>query len=173
VLLLWTSDAETARQAAPIVSLLVAGIAFNGILHLPYALQLAFGWTRLSLASGVVFTVLLIPAIIVASLRYGPVGAAAVWAVLNLANFLIVVPLVHRRLLRGELWRWFGDVTWPLVTTTTITAACWLLLPHPVSSPAIVATLAVTFCLAIVAAVLAAPRLRMTLRQQLPFGHRS
>jgi O-antigen/teichoic acid export membrane protein len=170
VLLLWTRDAEAARQAAPIVSVLVAGIAFNGVLHLPYALQLAFGWTKLSLISAIVFTIVLIPAIVVTSLRYGPIGAAAVWAVLNLANFFIVVPLVHRRLLKGELWRWFGDVTGPLVAATTITALCWTLLPRP-SSPAIsVAILGFTYCLAMAGAVLAAPRVRSAIAAQFAFA---
>ena len=173
VLLLWTGDAETAHQAAPIVSVLVAGIALNGVLHLPYALQLAFGWTTLSLASGIVFTTLLIPAIIVTSLRYGPVGAAAVWAGLNLANFLIVVPLVHRRLLKGELSRWFGDVTRPLVTATLITAACWFLFPRPSSTYASLATLAVTLCLAMAAAVFAAPQARSAIAGQFALGRRS
>ncbi len=173
VLLLWTGDAETARQAAPIVSVLVVGIALNGVFHLPYALQLAFGWTTLSLASGVIFTALLIPTIVVASLRYGPVGAAAVWAGLNLANFLVIVPLVHRRLLKGELWHWFGDVTWPLVTATLITAACWFLFPRPSSPLASLATLTVTSCLAMAAAVFAAPRARAAIADQFAFGRRS
>lgn len=172
VLLIWTRDVEAAGQAAPIVSVLVAGIAFNGVLHMPYALQLAFGWTRLSLASGIVFTILLIPAIILTSLRYGPVGAAAVWTVLNLANFLIVVPLVHRRLLKGELWRWFGDVTRPLMAAILITATCWYVLPRPASPAASLAVLAFTFCLATGAAVLTAPRVCTAIANQVAFGRR-
>jgi O-antigen/teichoic acid export membrane protein len=173
VLLLWTSDAATARQAAPIVSVLVAGIALNGVLHLPYALQLAFGWTTLSLASGVVFTIVLIPTIVITSLRYGPVGAAAVWAGLNVANFVIIVPLVHRRLLRGELWRWFGDVTGPLLAATVITAACWFLFPRPSSPQTSLATLAATLGLAMAAAVLAAPQARAAITDQLALGRRT
>ena len=48
VLLLWTGNAEVASRTAVPLALLFAGTAINGIMNLPYALQLAHGWTRLA-----------------------------------------------------------------------------------------------------------------------------
>ncbi|MBK9428338.1 MAG: hypothetical protein IPN63_13410 [Gammaproteobacteria bacterium] len=45
LVLLWTRDAELTRAVAPLVSLLVIGNMLNGLMHLPYSLQLAHGWT--------------------------------------------------------------------------------------------------------------------------------
>src|SRR5487761_803537 len=48
VLYLWTGDTATAAKVAVPLSILVAGTALNGLMNLPYALQLAHGWTRLT-----------------------------------------------------------------------------------------------------------------------------
>ncbi len=49
VLFLWTGDAHLAARVALPLSILVAGSALNGLMNIPYALQLADGWTRLAM----------------------------------------------------------------------------------------------------------------------------
>ena len=49
IIFLWTQNPITAEKTYLLVSILICGTALNGLMHLPYALQLAFGWTRLSL----------------------------------------------------------------------------------------------------------------------------
>jgi len=133
VLAVWTGNAETARNTAPIVSILIAGTAVNGLMSLPYALQLAHGWTRLGLAITVCLIFTMVPLIYLASLRYGPVGAASVWALLNLIYLGVGVPLTHARILRGEARRWFlVDVALPLsVSVTAVGIARWVLRIDP------------------------------------------
>jgi len=111
ILLLWIGDPVAALQATPIVRLLVLGSALNGIMHLPYALQLSHGWTRLGLMISGLFIVTMVPGIILMAGRFGAVGAAAVWAFQNATYVLIGVPLTHRRLLLGEGRRWFLEDT--------------------------------------------------------------
>jgi hypothetical protein len=41
--------------------------------------------------------------------RYGGIGAAWVWILLNCGYILIVLQCMHRRLLVGELSRWYRD----------------------------------------------------------------
>ena len=48
IILLWTQNPTIARELISLVSILICGTALNGLMNLPYALQLAFGWTRLS-----------------------------------------------------------------------------------------------------------------------------
>jgi len=107
VILLWTGDAVTAARASPIASLLAIGTMINGLMYIPYALQLAHGWTSIGLRINMVWVVVLVPSVIVMSLRFGAVGAAGVWAGLNLVYILAGVPLTHRKVLRGEGRKWF------------------------------------------------------------------
>lgn len=121
VLSVWTGNMDTARAAAPIVRFLVIGTAINGIMSLPYALQLAHGWTKLGLLITVALIVVMTPSIYIASLHYGAVGAAFVWALLNVLYMGFGVPLTHRKLLVGDTRRWFlGDVAFPMATSLLI-----------------------------------------------------
>jgi O-antigen/teichoic acid export membrane protein len=119
---IWTGSAETARAAAPIVRFLVIGTALNGIMNVPYALQLAHGWTRLSLFLTVALIATMAPSIYAATLRFGAVGAAFIWPFLNLVTLAVGVPLTHRKLLPGETRRWLlGNVAVPLAVSISVT----------------------------------------------------
>lgn len=120
---LWTRNEATSRVASPILTLLILGTAVNGLLNLPYALQLAYGWTRLSLTANAIAVATLGPALFFATSRYGAVGAAAVWCLYNVAYAIVVVRLMHRRILQGEQWRWyFEDVGVPVIAAVGATA---------------------------------------------------
>jgi len=131
IMLLWTQDATAAMQTCRLASLLVVGTALNGLMHIPYALQLANGWTKLTLGVNVAAIFLLIPLLVVLSLRWGALGAAWVWPILNAGYVLIALQLMHRRLLRGELWRWYwADFALPLVAVLGVSALVRLLAPE-------------------------------------------
>jgi len=115
ILLVWTRDPVTAANAHFLVSILVVGTALNGLLNLPYALQLAHGRTRFAFVANTIAVALLAPAIVWATMRYGAPGAAFAWAALNCGYVFIGLPLMHRRLFRGELKHWYlVDVAPPL-----------------------------------------------------------
>jgi len=83
VLQIWTGDATAARIASPILVLLVIGHAINGLLHIPYSVQLAYGWTSLALHMNVASVILFIPMLAILSSKYGALGAAGAWAGFN------------------------------------------------------------------------------------------
>jgi Na+-driven multidrug efflux pump len=70
---LWSSNPELVTHSSLLVSLLVVGNALNGVMHLPYALQLANGWTSLAFFSNLIGVIVLVPVIIVAATYRGPV----------------------------------------------------------------------------------------------------
>lgn len=160
ILRLWTRSAETSLQAAPIVSILVIGSAINALLHLPHALQLACGWTRLTLSAQAISIAVVVPAILLLAPRYGGVGAAGVWAGLNILTALSVVPVMHRRLLKGETWRYFGDIGFPLLGATLVAAIGRVFFAHLAGSIFDVVILFGVWLSALFAAVLAAPQVR-------------
>jgi O-antigen/teichoic acid export membrane protein len=141
LLLLWTGSPEISRATWPILSLLMAGTAFNGLMHLPYSLQLAHGWARLALVTSFCAALILVPAVFLLALRYGAVGGAAVWLMLNFGYFVITVQLMHRRLLQGEKRSWyFSDVGLPLAVSVGI-ALVGRLLVREMATPALLAVL--------------------------------
>jgi O-antigen/teichoic acid export membrane protein len=122
ILWLWTGDASLAAKVAAPMAILIAGTALNGLMNVPYALQLAHGWTRLPFVSNVVALVLGIPFCIVAVEQIGMAGAACLWLAVNLANVLLVMPLIHRRLLQGEMAHWYlRDVLPPVLVALAVT----------------------------------------------------
>jgi O-antigen/teichoic acid export membrane protein len=127
----WTGDPETARATVPIVRLLVLGTALNGIFYGPYALQLAHGWLRPSLASGLVYVLVLTPVTLFLGARFGGVGVAAAWATMNVASVLIVAPLVHRGLFGRWFPEWFADLALPAAGACLVAVLCRILFSAP------------------------------------------
>jgi len=118
VLLLWTGNADIAANSSPVVSLFLVGTALNGAMHFPYALQLAYGQTRLPLLVNGILLAALVPLITFLAIRYGAVGGAASWAALNAIYLLVGTWLTHRVLLRGSGLRWLTrDVLGALATS--------------------------------------------------------
>lgn len=106
VLLCWTGDASIAANSAPVLRLYALG---NGVLAMaafPYYLQFAKGDLKLHLIGNVFFVVLLIPTLILATWRYGVIGAGSAWLGANSVYFLLWVPLVHRRFANGMHLQW-------------------------------------------------------------------
>ena len=121
LLLLWTGDAVIAANSSPVVSLFLVGTALNGAMHFPYALQLAYGQTRLPLQINCILLAALVPLITFLAIRYGAVGGAASWVALNTLYLLVGTWLTHRVLLCGDGWRWLTrDVLVALATSAFV-----------------------------------------------------
>jgi O-antigen/teichoic acid export membrane protein len=166
ILQLWTRNAEVARNAGPIMALLVVGSALNGLMTLPYALQLAHGWTSIGLRIAVFLLIISVPAVWLMAKYYGAVGAAFVWPGLNGIYMLVGVPLTHRRLLKGGAWRWLGEVSLPLVPILLIALIGKGLVADSMSPPVAICTLSVLLFCATGAAALVSPSIRLWLFDQ-------
>ena len=115
ILFLWTSNRELAVNTAPIASFFILGTMLNGIMHFPYALQLAYGQTRLPISINLILILILIPALGILAHLYGSLGGAIAWAVTNFVYVIIGTVLTHRILLRGLGATWLlSDVCFPI-----------------------------------------------------------
>jgi hypothetical protein len=66
--------------------------------------------------------------------HYGPVGAASTWVILNMGSIVFEIPIMHRRLLRKEKWRWYlQDVCLPLVICTFVAGIGRIFIREPMS----------------------------------------
>ncbi len=161
LLLVWTRDRSIAENSHVVLSLLTAGTALNALASLPHVLQLAHGWTRLALVANTAATLLLAPLIYFMSLNYGGVGAAMVWVIFNALYIGVVLTLMHRRLLHGELWRWcYRDVGKPLFGAVTIGLLWKLLIPTFESSALIVSNLVLALIAMFAAAIMVTSEIR-------------
>jgi O-antigen/teichoic acid export membrane protein len=129
ILFIWTQNSVIVEHTSLILSLLTVGISLNGLMHLPYALQLAYGWTKLAFYTNLIATTILGPLIYVMATQYGSVGAATVWIFLNGGYILFSLQIMHRRLLPTEKWRWYlEDSGKPfLAAFATIGLGKWLI----------------------------------------------
>jgi O-antigen/teichoic acid export membrane protein len=114
-LFLWTRDPKIVLNAAPIVRLLLLGSALNSIMVLPYSLQLAYGWTKLGIWINIFLIGLQIPLLLFLISKLGTTGAAIAWVIMNGVYLLVDAPLMYRRLLQEDGWRWLiKDVMQPM-----------------------------------------------------------
>lgn len=98
---LWTGSADIASGVAPIISFLAAGTALYGVMHVPYALQIACGMTWLSLRISLILLAILGPLIVMLALLYGALGAAIAWLLLNIIYLFLGLGATHRYIRTG------------------------------------------------------------------------
>jgi O-antigen/teichoic acid export membrane protein len=127
VVAIWTGDPVMAAEVGPLLAILVAGTALNTLMYMPYALQLAHGWTRLAFALNLAFALAIVPALLAAVFTLGAAGAAFVWTAVNLTYVAVGVPATHRRLFGEPGWYWFRDLA-AVTAASAASAVVWRLL---------------------------------------------
>jgi O-antigen/teichoic acid export membrane protein len=121
IMLIWTQNQVTAEKSHALVSILICGTALNGLMNIPYGLQLAHGWTRLALSANLIAIIMLAPMIVFMTFHYGALGGASVWVILNCGYVFISIHFMHKRLLLREKWNWYWhDVSLPLIASLLI-----------------------------------------------------
>lgn len=161
LLFLWTRNEVTTRNTYLLVSVLTFGTALNGLMRLPYYLQLAYGWANLAFYSNIVAAAVLTPLIIVLTSRYGALGGGLAWCLLNIGYVLIVMQVMHTVLFKGELGKWyFQDTVLPLMAASAVALSGRLLLNGTYSSVVTFVSISFISACALVAATLATPQLR-------------
>lgn len=170
IMFIWTQNPIMAERTHLLVSILICGTALNGLMNIPYALQLAYGWTRLTLYVNSISMVLLVPLIIFMTKHYGAIGGACAWVILNSGYVLFSIHFMHRRLLPHEKWRWYWqDVSIPLLASLTITGLGRLFMRGQMSQLMTIVYLLIISILALVVTAITTPITRAYLaRYQIP-----
>jgi O-antigen/teichoic acid export membrane protein len=116
IIFLWQQDAEIARQTSFLVSLLTIGHALHSLVFIPYALQLANSWTKLYFYALTIAFIISMPTMIFSALSFGAAGVAVVFIIVFASFIFLMIPLMHRRLLPDQKWKWYlQDVGSPLL----------------------------------------------------------
>ena len=152
MLILWVGDPIVVSNAHMILSLLIIGTVINGLMTLPYTLQLAYGWTKLTLYKTIVAVILLVPLMVWMVQMYHGVGAALVWIILNVGLLIFEIPIMHQRLLKNEMGKWYRrDIILPVLVVTLIGYIAQEILPADSSKLVMLLVILSTCVLAFVA----------------------
>lgn len=112
----WTGSDLIADKTAFIAGLLIVGTAFHCNGYIPFAAQLAHGWTSLAFWTNLLYVPVTATLLVVLAIHYGTIGAAIVWISITASYMVTQIPLMHRRILRGEAWQWYvRDIGIPFV----------------------------------------------------------
>lgn len=124
---LWTGNVALATDAAPLASLLLVAYALHGVMHMPYALMLAFGETRPMFVIYVVLIVVTVPLTTALSLLYGASGGAVAQLCLFMLYLGAGIWVTHQRHFPGYARHWVSkDVGRPaVIATLTGVAGYW------------------------------------------------
>lgn len=161
VLRLWIRNPAVVANAHLPMTLLVIGTALNGLMNLPYAIMLAYGWTKLPLYQNAIAVILVVPLLLWSASHYGGPGAAAVSIVLNGGYVLIGIQILHMRLLKGEKASWYlRDVGLPLAGALAVAVLGRIVFPTQASTAVTLVWLAGVSALTLAASALAAPFIR-------------
>ena len=168
VLTAWTENPALAAQVAPILRFQILGNLCNGLMIAPGMLALAYGWAGLSLRINLGALIFIVPTLLLAVPAYGPVGASAVWLVLNMGYVLIAIPILHTRILRTQMWRWYREVViLPLLAAVPAAALLAAVIPANLGRIATFAVLAAAGALVMALVFLVMPAMRAIVLQQL------
>lgn len=135
LILAWSGNASLAVQAAPIVAMLALGTVLNSFMQVPYMLQLAYGWSMLSVRVNVLAVALIVPILLLLVPKYGAVGAAMAWGAVNCFYIAVGIHFMHRRLLVTEKWHWYvRDVLLPFSVAVVVALIGRWMLPVGINS---------------------------------------
>jgi O-antigen/teichoic acid export membrane protein len=167
----WTRDPELALHTYPIMAVLVSGMMLNGLLNGPFYLQMAAGWTGLLIKVNAVLVLVFVPVIYLLVKWFGALGGAAAWVIINLVYMVVVVPLMHRRLLQGEMSNWLvHDLAIPLAAALAILGAFRMIMPGTLGMTSLLMFLAGAGLTALIGSALAASQVRREIVVRLTRG---
>jgi len=178
LIFVWTRNAALAQATALTAALLVAGTTLNGLSNLPVLFGVAAGFPLVITITNLIAVCVIVPAIFVATKRFGIQGAAAVWVLLNSFYVFVAVPLMHSRVLRGEKGHWYAnDFAKPVLVAGGCAVIARLLLPRDLGIAGSVVYVAISGLVIALATAMVLPHIRalsktlLTSRRQRVYGN--
>jgi O-antigen/teichoic acid export membrane protein len=130
ILLIWTRNEAITTNTYLLLTIVATGTGIHGLMWMPFRVQLAYGWTKLSFYQNVVAILFFVPFIIYGVIHYGAIGGAVSLLILYTGYALIPLQIMHKRILQGELKKWYiNDFALPLLATCCVVGISFSLLP--------------------------------------------
>jgi O-antigen/teichoic acid export membrane protein len=130
ILFIWTRNAELASKTSIVFRILAIGNLLNGLNTMPYLLQMAYGWTSLVTKINLIAACLIIPILLIVTPKFGAIGAALAWLLLNAGYVFIGVHFMFRKILTDQKWIWFrNDLLLPMLSACIVATFLSFLMP--------------------------------------------
>ena len=121
ILRVWTKNEITTSHTYLMAQILIIGSMFNALMIIPYNLIIASGWTKFTIYQNTIAAIILVPLLLWWTNLYGALGATFVWLIVNVGYVLISQPIMHRKLLKNELSKWYwNDTLLPMIPSLLI-----------------------------------------------------
>jgi O-antigen/teichoic acid export membrane protein len=130
LLTIWMGDVESVKNIWVLVSLIACGGLFNTYVTASYFLMLAYGWTKFTIYQNTLASLISIPLLIVSVNYFGLIGGASICVVSNLGYFLVSLPLIHKKLLIGELKQVYLTDILPYLLISLASISCFKFFFH-------------------------------------------
>lgn len=102
-----TGDALFEQHVVSFLYPLLTGSSLFFLVHIPIVMQYAHNCPKLFGKFNLVAALTLIPISLLFAQKWGGQATAFSWSVLGVAYVCIHIPLMHQKILPGELWRWY------------------------------------------------------------------
>lgn len=114
LLRLWTS-AEVAAAASRIMAVLAVGFLLSASIAVSASMAIAIKNTRMLIVVIAGSIVVYLPGLYLLIGRWGGLGAAAAWVLLNASYVVSWLPFFHKNILRSSMGAWLGGACLPFV----------------------------------------------------------
>lgn len=167
VMALWTQNSFLARKTAPLLSLLALGTLFNCLAWIPYQLQLAHGWTRLSVKLNAGALLLFSPIFFFSISHHGAQGGGWAWMVMNALYLPTAIHFMFKKILVQEKWHWYTkDVLFPLCSMALAALSIQWLLPTAATQMERLLTLTLALTMTLCMGLISTPLLKHHLKRR-------
>lgn len=158
ILSIWVGNPVTVANSHLIMSVLLIGATFNGLLYMPYAIQQAYGNTKYILYIFVPFLFLYAPLMLLVAKNYGVLGAAITFSAISLVQDIIATYFTHRCFISGEHFNWcWHDLCRPLIASLVLGGILKSLIYWPITGFTGCVTIAICYGITFIAAAVATP----------------
>lgn len=113
ILLVWTGDAEFAARMSDVFSMYSMANSIYVVASFAHYLQFAHGNMRIQMAYSVSLLLLLVPATMVSTIKYGALGASFVWLLANIIGSLVLMWAVNAKYMHAPHARWLMAYVFP------------------------------------------------------------
>lgn len=122
---MWVGIENFEADSVAAIGYLALGIAIHGVMHMPYALQLAYGKAGMVLRNNLLLLLLTAPIIVLGSTKYGVLGAGVSWLVLHMISCLWINFQIQRNLRPHALRNFAIDLCIPLALSALFAVSAY------------------------------------------------
>jgi O-antigen/teichoic acid export membrane protein len=170
VLWVWTGDPVMVETCHLILTILAISTGISGVMHLPFSLQVSYGWISLHFLISGASALALFPLVIVLAAHFGVAGAAVACLLANVVSSAAIIHFMHKRLLVGEEGRWYVfDIGLPSSAALLVALVYFYCLPEGLSRITTMIYLGAASGSSLAAAAVCAPSIRTWIARRFRF----